>query len=191
MIFQEREESADPIDLQGIQEVITGKRHATLLWKSGDARKLAAEHQLELIELPPSLESPSEELARTRSRYLIGKHESAKDAILTHLPHFNIPAEASEKIAALGGQIENMSVTEALQFLYAQAPFRGAMETPEVAALEGLLYGYKPCDVEYYLQTRYFGKTRHPNEEADFDILGYVACERCTQTSLANQTPKA
>lgn len=59
------------------------------------------------------------------------------------------------------------------------------MEKPEVAALEGVLFGYENCCIKYYMNTRYFGVPRDEVSEEIQDIKEpdnpCVLCPQCVK----------
>lgn len=76
--------------------------------------------------------------------------------------------QIQDEIILLYDKICDLIIAEALGWLSVyprlnneRRPFPHNMERPAVAALLGLLYGYRFCCIRYYLETRYFGYKRH------------------------------
>ena len=90
--------------------------------------------------------------------------------------------ELENKISTLYGKIKNMTVVEAVNFLNSLSRLKGGWELPEVAAIEGLLFGYRPCCVKYYIDSRYLGKPSYEEEGHCFDDEEeYVMCKECAR----------
>jgi len=167
------EAEKDPWELQELEQLKGEDRSAALIWEDENAKKFAEENNLDLIELPPPIEEKP-------NRYIIAKKEKTAN-ILEEKVNVLSSGKISEKVKALYSKIKEMSAAEATKFLIEQPFGDDGKESPEVAVIEGLMFGYKPCDVEYYVNTRYFGEEKHPDEDIGFEKYGYVVCKECAE----------
>jgi len=96
------------------------------------------------------------------------------------------------RLTLLYHQLQSLKVPNALKLL-SEYPrnddqFIGIIEwngeRPEVAIMEGLLLGYRPCDIFYYIRTRYLGEKEHALEH---NYLGKLDCPHVICFSCASE----
>lgn len=168
-------DSAEKYDLREMDN----DRCVALVWKSKKAKEFADKYGLEILELP----SPVNGL-RTPGRYIIGKKGKVGCLVYSKRLTISLPQVILDKASRLYERMRDLTPCQALKFLLDQPPLRGALERPEVAMLEGILFGYKSCDIEYYVETRYLGRRKHPYEDEIAKNFGYVFCERCARKEV-------
>lgn len=89
-------------------------------------------------------------------------------------------------------QVEGLSIAQALIHLDAIEDGReacGTRQSPEIAALLGVLLGYNTCDINYYIATRYGDQ---PRDEASTQLHeshhwsnSHILCGSCATDKLA------
>jgi len=100
-----------------------------------------------------------------------------------------------DKLILLYEEIKGKKVAPALKFL-CELPrkigrFNGSeiigLETAENAILTGQLLGYKPCDIDYYIRTRYLNEKQHELEKPqNCDPNGFnVECYSCIKERIS------
>jgi len=166
-------EEQDPIDIKGVEELLGQNRSSTLIWKTKEAKIFADKNNLDLIELG----GPIPEL-KTPNRYIIAKKEKITNLLEEKVNAYSGPF--SDKMKEFYIKIKDLSVLEATKVLVDEPFNEKGLEIPEVAILEGLMFGYKPCDIEYYINTRYLGQKEHSLEDVG-DKVGHVVCEKCAK----------
>lgn len=188
------QEPPSQIDMQEVQEIGKRGRLGTLQWKHEAFKEVALRHNLEILEIgPPISESVKvkidEEILKQdhNHRYIIGVRKTLEEGLKDKLQTVHIP-QLQESIKNLYEGLKGKSIVDAMHELVQHGSINKdtLMERPEVAALEGLIFGYKPCDIEYYIRTRYFGGQRHSYEEVAADLKEHALCEACAKELLDN-----
>jgi hypothetical protein len=165
--------------LSMIDLVLARKKSITMVLISSEAQKYAQKHGLDCVESAPALWGNTNEQP---NQYCIGYHNLVKDI----LPELIIPDIPSirEEIRAMTDNISSMYIAEAGAYLnlYPRHPrvvneWNG--ERPEVAVLEGVLFGYAPCCIEYYIDTRYLDKPKHGVYLSSGTFENHVRCLKC------------
>lgn len=102
--------------------------------------------------------------------------------------------EIQDKLFLLYEEIKEKKVAPALKFLCEYPRGKGVFngfeitgfETAENAILSGQLFGYNPCDIDYYIRTRYFNEKVHEldnPENWDSDRFN-VKCYSCLKDRI-------
>ena len=103
----------------------------------------------------------------------------------------------ADKLPPLISQMQDMSIAEALKFLTEYPRTNNTalgvenVEQMEVAILEGIAFGYKPCDIEYYVNIRYLGKEGYAEElgkEFSNQTTGAILCKDCASREIREQS---
>ncbi|MBI2592644.1 MAG: hypothetical protein HYW37_00575 [Candidatus Colwellbacteria bacterium] len=178
------------VDATALRDLCIGNssRHGMSAFLNDSVERFVHKHGLAMKEIPKWLPSHSQipQLPPDHPwrRVAIAKKETIENALKEILDSIKV-SEITESMRRLYQQIKDLPVVEAIEFLdqYPRLP-DGNMEVPEVAAIEGLVFGYKPCDIEYYLRTRYLGIPEHAYEDEVNEKVEYVMCEECAKKWL-------
>ncbi len=175
-------------DIRALQELSDkgSNRYGSTFWDREDVRKFADIHNLKIKNI-------QKHEVNHPDRLVIAKEGTAEEVLRGIVLEINVPG-INEKITSLYEKMKEMSVLDTIEFLDQYPRSKGSIEEPEVAVLQGLFFGYKPCDIEYYLRTRYFDEPKHKHEE-DEEMMGeleklgieHVLCEKCTEAFFLNE----
>ena len=163
----------DPVILS---QVATGERIATVRLKSDGVRKFAKEHDLDIREMIPPEDVVLPE------QYVVAMKRQVADVLAGKIDGCIIKFPAlKEKITGVIDLVKEMRIADAVNFIGRYKRNKDKMmEESEVAVLEGLLFGYNPCDVEYYIKTRCMNFPEYENEQSD-PIDEHLLCEKCSK----------
>lgn len=180
---QAKEELNDSWNYQALEDLKQkfGNRFAAFVWSEDWIKKFAEENNLELSQLPPPVDGLD-----TLCRFIIAKKEITGDVLQERIEaaskEFSKEVNGfSEKIKILYERVKKMPLVETVKLLVGWPCLKGGLEQPEVAIIEGLIFGYKICDIDYYLRTRYLEKKKHPYEDLGAEKAGLVVCEKCAE----------
>lgn len=170
-----------------IEMVREGEKYGCLEMAAQEVPVMAALSRLECLPCGITYEHGAEQPLL----YVVARLEQM-GTIMPVMALADIPSER-KAVAGLLADVEGMSVAEALRYVHTHTGKTG-VPCPEKAVVEGALFGYKPCCVEYYVTTRYFDRPTDPISE-NLDMLRkcadpdpHVYCPECAQ-ALAAEKP--
>lgn len=163
-----------------LAEILKKQRFGASLFQSKALKLFAEAHDFDYVDMGLCKDESG------RPMVAVGVREKIKEVLPQRLSEINVE-KFSEDVATLLKKLGDMNVAGAVNVLY-HTPFdkKRGFERPEVAIIEGALYGYKPCDVEYYLKTRYLDMPMYDEDRYE-NLQGKpenVICEKCAKELL-------
>jgi len=191
-IFSKEEEYLRTV----FQEFMSGKRKGSWLHASKNVNNfLEKNSNIESIPFTTlQVSENKDKLHKSRDAYAIGVPESLGESIdKVWIDLLDIDPQIKEKAKALYMKLSSKRIAEVVLLLHDE-PRNGVngdkKVNPEVAVLEGIIFGYKKCCIEYYVDTRYTGKPRHLLEKKVNDFIlekehpMHILCEKDAQEIL-------
>ena len=104
-------------------------------------------------------------------------HKGAAIDILARAPDTFSDFPFAHHLSSLIDQIKEMSIFEAILFLL---PHKDYGRCPEIDVCVGLLFGYPPCCIRYFVEIRYLGVPYSREEDRSHTAnAGRVLCKEC------------
>ena len=172
-----------------LDQLISGTRFVGIVSDTPYVNDFVLKHDLDSTVLPTEIVQTVQSCI-VASKKKINEVLTKEDLIQVGFPEYE------ESLLEIFANIQNVSICEAfkkIQTIFIKKNY----SSPEIDIIYGLLFGYKICDIRYYIQTRDMGMPHHELEIAMDKKIGdrervldeqYVRCEKCTLEYLKQES---
>lgn len=164
-----------------LDEILLENRYVGVVSDTVYINKFVKEHNLDITNLP-------QETNQTVKSVIVALKKKISE-VLTKKAILQIGFPEYEKsLLKTFADVQDMSICEGFKTLQTEFIKKNYLSA-EIDIIYGLLFGYKTCDIRYYIQTRDQGLPRHQFETEMDKKIGnreraldeqYVRCEKCT-----------
>ncbi|MBP7006746.1 MAG: hypothetical protein KBC44_02930 [Candidatus Pacebacteria bacterium] len=172
------------------KEIQEGKRFGSLLEPSQKLNEYLGKHsEIESIPYANLFLEKGESyssLTPNFNLYAIGVPLPLEKVISKEkIESLNINEDIKQKVITLFSEIKSDKVAQVITRINSESVSSGTSgkEKPEIAILEGMIFGFESCCIEYYIDTRYNNNPQHSFEDKiekyvlDKDHPQSVLCE--------------
>lgn len=187
-------EGLQPIETSILNELLSPESARSVgdVIYSEPAREFAFDHQLDVLTKDLIIGKMGGKLVKQAYLY-VGKETYSPSFTLSAIDSLDISLDVRAQAVTLFTKIvaETPRPVIALSLLDEEKAKRPlpkgnkGKHLVDIDVMQGLLYGFKPCDIAYYVKTRRLNAKQHRYDKPTMSYdLGRVVCEECAKSFL-------